>query len=433
LHNNRWSVAILALLLAMSLWGAACAVNPVSGEQEFVLMSETQELSLGARYYPETTQTSGGLPPQDQALQSYVNQIGQRLAATSHRPRLPWEFNVVNTNQINAFALPGGKVSITRGLITKMQNEDELAAVVGHEIGHITARHSVAQYTRGVLITTMVAGVGLALSGSDYENLGKMVAGAAGALLLLSYSRDQERQADELGHGYMVKNGYNPRAMTKVFTMFQSLRKSEPGLIESLLSSHPLDSERIAAAEKRVEMTSPRFTNQPYKVDAFKKTLAKQMARKPAYDLAEKADAQLAKKSYASAAQTYRQAIEIFPGEPMFHTRLGIALTNQKKTAEAAPEIARGAQLGKDVFLPNYAAGLFSWRQNNLKKALAYFERADRLLPSHVVNKFFVGACNERLGNKRQAVGIYRQLFAMSPKSPVGQAAKARLTALGVR
>jgi predicted Zn-dependent protease len=413
--------------------GAACAVNPVSGEQELVLMSEAQELNLGARYYPETTQTSGGVVPQDTGLETYVNQVGQRLAAASHRSRLPWEFNVVNTNEINAFALPGGKVSITRGLITKMQNEDELAAVLGHEIGHITARHSVAQYTRGVLITAMVAGVGLALTGSDYENVGKMVAGAAGTLLLLSYSRDQERQADELGHEYMVRNNYNPKAMPRVFQMFQSLRKSEPGLIESLLSSHPLDSERIAAAEKRVEMTSPRLTNQAYKVDAFKNAMAKQTARKPAYELAGKGDGFMAKKDYARAAQKYRQAIEIFPGEPIFHTRLGVALTNQKKMSEAAPEIARGAKLGKDVFLPNHAAGLFSWRQNNLRQALTYFERADRLLPSHVVNKFFVGACNERLGNKRQAIGIYRQLVAISPKSDVGKAAQARLTALGVR
>ena len=425
--------AISALLLALCLLGSACAVNPVTGEQDFVLMSERQELNLGANYYPQTTQTSGGLPPQDKELQVYVDSVGRRLAATSHRPNLPWEFNVVNTDQVNAFALPGGKVSITRGLITKMRNEDELAAVLGHEIGHITARHSVVQYTRGILLSVAVAGVGVALSGSDYESVGKLAAGVAGTLLLLSYSRDQERQADELGNEYMVRNNYNPKAMVSLFMLFQSLHKSEPGLIEAMLSSHPLDSERIAAAQKRVEMTSPRLTNQPYKINAFNTALARQMKRKPAYEIAEQGDKLMGQKNYAQAVQKYHRAIEIFPGEAMFHTRLGVALTNQKKISQAAPEIARGAKLGRDTFLPNYVAGLFNWRRGDIRQALSDFERADKLLPSHTVNKFFLGACNERLGNKSRAVGIYRQLAASTPNSQAGKAARSRLTALGVR
>lgn len=432
-RQKRLFAVISAFILALCLLGSACAVNPVTGEQDFVLMSESQELNLGARYYSQTTQTSGGLPPQDHYLQIYVNYVGRRLASTSHRPNLPWEFNVVNTGQVNAFALPGGKISITRGLITKMRNEDELAAVLGHEIGHITARHSVVQYTRGVLLSVAVVGVGVALSGSDYETVGEMAAGAAGTLLLLSYSRDQERQADELGHEYMARNGYNPKAMVSVFKLFQSMRKSQPGLIDAMLSSHPLDAERIAAAEKRVEMTSPRLTNQPYKVDTFNEALAKQMQRKPAYEIAEQGAKLLKKKRYAQAAQKYRQAIKIFPGEAVFHTRLGVALTNQKKISKAAPEIARGAQLGQDTFLPNYAAGLFNWKRGEIRQALTNFERADELLPSHSLNKFFLGACNERLGNKSRAVGIYRKLIASTPKSQAGKAARSRLNTLGVR
>src|SRR5512139_888933 len=147
---------LLAAGAAVSL--AACAVNPVTRRSELSLMSESQEVQMGAESYPLYTQMSDGLF-QDEALQAYVQSVGERLARGSHRPDLDYRFNVVNSSEINAYALPGGKISITRGLLSKMKNEAELAAVLGHEIGHVTARHAAAGYTRQVL-AGVVTGLG---------------------------------------------------------------------------------------------------------------------------------------------------------------------------------------------------------------------------------------------------------------------------------
>ncbi|MGD8561713.1 MAG: M48 family metallopeptidase, partial [Desulfarculaceae bacterium] len=267
--SMRFKHTLAAIVLACLTLAAACAVNPVTGQQELSFMSEGQEVALGAQNFPLYTQKMGGKPADDKDLQGYVNNLGRKLAATSHRPNLPWEFNVVNHSSVNAMALPGGKIMVTRGLLNKLNSEDELAFVLGHEIGHVTARHAASQYTNGVLISVAVMGVGAALQGSDYAPLGTAVAGAAGSLLMLSYSRDQERQADELGYTYMVQNNYNPKAMLEVFKIFRSLEKEEPGVIGAMLRSHPLTSERIDYTKNMVDRTKPGLLQRPYQVAGY--------------------------------------------------------------------------------------------------------------------------------------------------------------------
>ena len=243
-----WSLAALAVF---GMVAAGCATNPVTGEQDLALISEGQEIAMGKANYPKYTQQMNGVPAQDPELQRYIATVGNRLAKTSHRPKVPWEFNVVNHSMVNAYALPGGKISITRGLITKMANEDELASVVGHEIGHVTARHSVQQLSRTMLVQLAMIGVGVALSDTNYAGLGMMGAALGGTLLLASYSRDQERQSDELGYIYMTKNSYNPYGQVRTFEIFKSLQKQEPGALETMFATHPLTTERIQTAQPK--------------------------------------------------------------------------------------------------------------------------------------------------------------------------------------
>ncbi len=421
----------LALLLAALLLAAACAVNPVTGQEELVLMSEAQELALGARYYPQTTQINYGLPAADPGLQRYVERVGRRLAAVSQRPQIPWQFNAVNSSQVNAFALPGGKISITRGLITKMHSEDELASVLGHEIGHVTARHTVAQYTRQVLISTAVLGLGLALSGSDYQQLALLSAGVAGTLLMLGYSRDQERQADQLGYDYMVSRGYNPRGQVLVFKTFQKLDKREPSFIEAMLSSHPLTRERVETARRRVAHSDPRLLRRPLKVKPFQTALARQLDRRPAYRAMDQGDKQMARKRFDQAAARYRKAIRLFGGEGVFHSKLATARFQAGKFRRALGPARRGARLGPQVFFCQFVAGLAYWRTRQFNKALPYFQKADKLLPGYARNKLFLAACYESLGRTRQAVYYYRQVVAMAPQTSEAQAAQGRLRHLG--
>lgn len=422
----------LALIISLSLL-AACAVNPVTGQQEVVLMSEQQELAMGAHYYPETTQMNNGLVPQDQALQSYVSQVGHKLARGSHRPGIPWEFNVVNSDQVNAFALPGGKISLTRGLIAKMDSEDEMASVLAHEIGHVTARHSVAQYTRGAFISMAVAGAGLALSNTEYKNAGAMAAGVAGGLLMLSYSRDQERQADELGYDYMVRAGYNPVGQVKTFEIFQELNKSEPGFIAAMLSSHPLTSDRIEAARHRVTAAPSSVRNRPMQIKRFQKALARQKMRQPAYDAEAKGDALMKKKNYQAAANHYRRASKLYGGDGVFLTKLAIAEYRQKDMQQAKRNAARGAQTSPGVYFPNFVAGAMHYQMKDYGEARKYLSQADKLLPSQASNKLLLAASYERTGQRQTAARLYRQVINLAPRSQEARSAANRLNQMGYR
>ena len=184
----------------------------------------------------------------NEALQQYVQRVGARLAAESERPNLPWTFRVVDDPTPNAFALPGGFIFMTRGMMDLMDSEAELAAVLGHEIGHVTARHSVTQISRGQL-----AQLGLGVGSILFPSAAQAVGGLAQTgmqLLFLSYGRDAERQADELGFRYALREGFEVREMDDVFaTLLRIGQASGRSEIPSWLASHPAEPERIAAAQ----------------------------------------------------------------------------------------------------------------------------------------------------------------------------------------
>ncbi len=430
-NKLSWLAVGLAVLTLAVL--AACAKNPVTGEDELVLMSESQELAMGAKYYPQTTQLNHGLPANDPNVQSYVSKLGHRLAASSHRPGIPWEFNVVNSSMVNAFALPGGKISITRGMIVRMNNEDELASVLGHEIGHVTARHSVQRYTQGMLISIAVLGLAVALGDSDWAPLGVAAAGVAGKLLMLSYSRDNERQADQLGFIYMTQNNYNPRAMTDMFGILRSLQKSEPGFVEAMLSSHPLTSERIAAARRRALEADPRLYNQPYQVKAFNRAVALQKKRAPAYAAMDKGNAYVSAQRYDNAISMYHRAISLYPAEGQFHSRLALVYLKQRQNKRALMQAKQGMKYSDKTYSSLVVAGFAFRRTGQWKNAAQAHYLAAKQMPEQYVNLFYLAYALDRWGQHSHAVNIYRKVYQLSPKSKYGRAAKGRLKKLGYK
>lgn len=243
--------SMIISLAAVSLL-SACSRNSVTGESSLLFLSKDEELQMGAEAAPQFTQQFGGAVPNAQ-LQAYVTRIGQKLAAGTEEdfPSFPWEFTLLNSDVINAFALPGGKVFITRGLASKMTNEAQLAGVLGHEIGHVTARHSnqrisQAQVTSG-LIGAAKVGVGLAGDGGAVSTIGQYGVPAlemGGNVILLKYGRKDESQADELGMRYMAKAGYNPAAQMQVMEILAAASGTEGRQME-WLSTHPYPETRI--------------------------------------------------------------------------------------------------------------------------------------------------------------------------------------------
>jgi predicted Zn-dependent protease len=240
---RRWAVfAVWSTLLV------ACARNPVTGERELALISESQEIQMGQDAAQQVEQSLGLV--QDEGLQSYVQRIGAQLAAESERPQLPWRFRVVDDPVPNAFALPGGFIYVTRGMMNLMDSEAELASVLGHEIGHVTARHSVSQISRA-----QVAQLGLGLGMIFVDELQQFgdLASTGLQLLFLKYGRDDERQADELGFRYALNEGYDVREMAEVFQSLQRLGEaSGQSPLPTWMSSHPDPGQRVSRTQERV-------------------------------------------------------------------------------------------------------------------------------------------------------------------------------------
>jgi predicted Zn-dependent protease len=234
--------AAVSGLIAACLFAASCAVNPVSGKKELSLFSEQQELALGKQTDIEVRGQYGTYA--DDRLTAYVAAAGKTVAAGTHRPNLPYRFAVLDSPVINAFAVPGGYIYVTRGVLALMSSEAELAVVLGHELGHVNARHGVRKMSQMILVQVGLA-VGSALSDTFAKISG--VAGIGVQLLFLKYSRDDEREADLLGVGYSRKAGYDPSRMVDFFMSLQKIGDlSGKGFaLPGFLSTHPLTGERI--------------------------------------------------------------------------------------------------------------------------------------------------------------------------------------------
>ena len=238
---------------SLLLFLPACAINPVSGQHEFMLLNEQEEIQLGVQTDAQIVKEYRLYP--DPKMTGYIDPIGQRLAKTSHRAELPFQFKVLDSAVVNAFAVPGGYVYLTRGILASLNSEAELAGVLGHEIGHITARHSAQQYSRA-----QVAQVGLGIGsivGAVFPVIGGLATGLAQAgvgMLFLSFSRDNERQADSLAVEYTSKTGYDGAQLA---SFFESLERMNPGAdrsgLPSWFSTHPSPEDRLQAVRAQAK------------------------------------------------------------------------------------------------------------------------------------------------------------------------------------
>jgi predicted Zn-dependent protease len=238
----RWLPCVAAIV------AASCATNPATGQRQFNLMSEAQELQLGQESDVQIRQEMGVYD--DPELQRYVESIGLRMAQSSQRPNLPWRFTVIDSPAVNAFALPGGYIYITRGILAYLNDESQVAGVLGHEIGHVTARHAAQQYSKA---TAAQLGLGLGAIFSPYARAGAGLASGGLQLLFLKHGREDELQADRLGAEYEAKNGWDPEGIQNMLRTLarideQSDRRGTP----NYLATHPASADRVQRIEETV-------------------------------------------------------------------------------------------------------------------------------------------------------------------------------------
>ncbi len=262
-----WSRSLLSLVACVAV--SRCATNPATGANQLMLVSEDQEIAMGRQADTAVIATIGLYA--DPTWQRYIQQFGARIAATTERPNLPWTFRVVDDPAVNAFALPGGFVYVTRGLLTHLTSEAELASVVGHEIGHVTARHTAAEMSK-----QQVIGLGLALGSLASAQVAKYAGTANQALgiLYLKFSRDDESQADELGLRYMRRANFDPREMPKVFQMLDQLTTAEGGArLPTWLDTHPSPANRVTAISAQIAALPQDFSGTVVNRDPYERLL----------------------------------------------------------------------------------------------------------------------------------------------------------------
>jgi len=411
------TLGFVCLLVPVALFLSACAVNPVTGENELSLISKDRELEIGEESYGPLRQSSGGDYVADKALAVYVKKVGKKLAKVSDR-KLPYEFKVVNNTAINAWALPGGKIAINRGLLLELDNEAELAAVLGHEIVHAAARHGASALTRGTLINLAAIATTAAVAQSDYsaqaDMIGQSVA-IGGSLINFKYGRDAERESDHYGMIYMKRAGYDPRGAVGLQKKFVALSKSRDkgGWLDALISSHPPSEERVKNNRKQARKLG---RGGEIGTDRYQQATAHLRSVQPAYDAYEKGRKAFAAGKLGSAESKARKAIDIEPNENQFHLLLGDILAKSGKNKAALQSYDEAARI-----LPNYYAVYEKRAQlkKKMKDERGYredMERAAKILPT-AASYLALGQLSEKDGNSQSALEYYHAAAAANSAS----------------
>ena len=419
------SASILTCIAAIAGL-SACGTNPVTGKKEIQFVSEAQELQIGAKNYEPTRQSEGGDLNVDPQLTAYVSGVGQKLAAVADR-KLPYEFVVLNNSVPNAWALPGGKIAVNRGLLTELQSEGELAAVLGHEIVHAAARHGAKAQERGTLLQAGMAAaqIGAAIGGVDagLANMAIQGAGVGAQMIQMKYGRDQELESDEYGMKYMKLVGYDPWGAVTLQETFVRLSQAggakEQSWMEGLFASHPPSMERV----EKNKLTADRL-GRGGEVGTEKFAAATQQLRqmKPAYDKYDQAVAAARKKDLATAKSLASEAAKAFPQEGRFQEFLGEIALAEKNPQQAASYYQKAIQLNPSYFGSYLGGGIAQAQLGNKAKAEEWLTRSSQLLPTAPA-AYYLGNFARDRGDAAQAQQYYRA--AAGSDSSFGKAAAA--------
>jgi predicted Zn-dependent protease len=412
----------LGLLLWVLL--AACSVNPVTGKKEFTIMSAEQEVSQGEQLYDSYQQQQGGRYAVDPDLSYYVNQVGQKLARVSDRKDLPYEFVVLNNSVPNAWALPGGKIAINRGLLTLLDDEAQLAAVLGHEIVHAAARHAARQMTQATLLNVGMMAAGVAAQSTEYGQLIAAGAGVGAGAWQAHYGRDQELEADQFGVQYMVAAGYDAQGAVELQKKFVELSKGrQSNFMENLFASHPPSEERV----KRNQQLAAGHKGGARNKAAFDKAMAQVRRDKAAYDAYNQAMAAAQKEDLTQALSLTEKAIQLQPREALFHVTLGQLRMTAKQDSAALQSFQQAAKLNPEYYVGHLGAGLMQKKAGQNAAAAQSLNASMKLLQTPIA-AYHLGELSLNGGDKANARRYFE--FAAQGEGEVAEAAKSQLNRL---
>lgn len=458
------STAVITIAL-LSLPFPGCATNPATGRKELLLVSDRAANEMGKKAYPQVRQEWGG-DFTDHELAEYISEVGERLASVSESPELPYVFKVTNSSAVNAVTLPGGKIFITRGMLEQMENESQLAAVLGHEVGHAVARHGQRAMTWTIVVQTAAIVAATATDSGNDTNYAAIRAGMVAAnLIRLGYSRKQELQADELGIDYMLKAGYHSDGAIQIQETLAKKEKKKPGLFGSLTRSHPVSAERVSHVKwyaysheagsgiyRRGDgFFKERFMEKTIKArragkaakhgDAAKKRLREKNMERAAQEIEKaveidpgqaeffivKGDIAAANRDLAAARAAYRKAAELAPDYYKPYARLGRMAAMQKKTDETIRQHKRALSLHAGHADSYIESGYAHMEKHDYQKAVRMLESGTGINPNNARAYTALGLSYEKTGRPNEAYRSYRRAVEIAPYDDSTALARRRL------
>ena len=389
---------------------AGCAVNPVTGESQFILISEDTEINIDKENSPYQFSADYGMI-QDTLLNDYLDKTGKEMASRTHRPNMPYSFQGVNATYVNAYAFPGGTIAATRGILLSLENEAELAALFGHELGHVNARHTAQIMSKSMLTQAVVGGIAVYAGTKDpaYSRVASTLGMIGAGALLASYSRDNEREADALGLEYMTRSGYNPDGFSGLMDMLRSMSKQKPNAIELMFSTHPMSDERYNTALKRIQTKYQSDKKNPLYKERYMDHTVQLRKIKVAIESMQKGEKEMAASNYHSAEDHFKNALSVAPND-----YAGLLMMSQcQMLMENYAQAERFAVTAGQVFPEEagswYLNGLSKMKQKKYDTACDQFEKYEKTLPGNPNTTFYKGYCLEQMERTKNAAQEYQK------------------------
>ena len=427
-RDTLWLASAAAWASASALQG--CATSPVTGERILVGMSPEQEREIDRRQSPhQFSQDLGAV--QDDGINAYVGEVAQRLQAQVQRKDMPYSVRVLNANYVNAYTFPAGAMGVTRGIMTELKDESELAALLGHELGHVNARHAAQRQGQQLLAQVALVSVVVAAGDSRWSPLVGLGGTIGASALLSSYSRDHEREADALGQAYLVQAGWPAGGMTELHQLLVDQQKAQPGLLQTMFSSHPMSQERRDTARALAQTRYAASAGAPAGRERFMDRSASLRRLKPTIDACKSGEVAMSRKALADAQGQFEAALRATPRDYPANLRLAQCLAAQgrlqdaRRYAEAArsiyPQEAQAARLGAALKM-----GL-----RDFGAALADLDAYDSLLPGDPGTRFLQGVAHEGAGNRQAAARAYSAFLQTGAQGQAANHAQERLRSWG--
>jgi predicted Zn-dependent protease len=392
--------------------------NPVTGKKDFLLVSEDWELQIGAQQYLPLRQSQGGDYVVDPGVERYVQSVGKRLAAKSDR-KLPYEFNVINDSTPNAWALPGGKISINRGLLIELKSEAELAAVLGHEIVHSAAKHGAKGQTRGIGLQLGVLTASVIGAREGYGQEAQLLSSVGAQIVNSQYGQGAELESDRYGMNYMSRAGFDPQGAVGLQRTFVELSKGQQSnTLSRLFASHPPSQRRV---DENIKTAQGLKKGGIVGEDSYMEAMARLFKTQKAYDSYDKAHAAFKKNNTKQASALLNAAMRIEPREAHFHSLQGDIAMAQNNMPNAKRSFDKAISLNSQFYYYYLQRGKIYEQQNNRKAAQADFATSLKLLPTTAA-QLALGQFAERDGKLQVA----QRYYAMASQATGADAEKAK-------